>query len=174
MPDGLYERDFLEWSERQAELLRRLARGERVNAELDWTNLVEEVEDLGRSELNSVKSLLSRTLEHLLKIRGWPGSRDAEHWRDEARAFLSDAADRWTPGMRSRIDLGSLYRRASTLTAARTVDGQTPAPLPAANPFTLDDLIVAAPGIADIDGLLAKLDAAPAAAGTARRSPAEP
>jgi hypothetical protein len=31
MPDDLYDRDVLAWSEYQADLLRRLARGERVN-----------------------------------------------------------------------------------------------------------------------------------------------
>ena len=166
MPDGLYERDFLAWSERQADLLRRLATGERVNADLDWGNLVEEIEDLGRSELHTVVSLLSRALEHLLKVKAWPASRDAEHWRSEARTFLSDAADRWAPSMRQRIDLGSLYQRASALTAAATVDGQPPAPLPLVNPFTFDDLIVAVPGVANVDSLMAKLDAAPAPTGS--------
>jgi hypothetical protein len=32
MPDGLYERDILSWSEHQADLLRRLARGEKATA----------------------------------------------------------------------------------------------------------------------------------------------
>lgn len=31
MPDGLYERDALAWSEQQADLLRRLAAGERID-----------------------------------------------------------------------------------------------------------------------------------------------
>ena len=42
--------DILLWSERQAELLRRRAAGELVNdAELDWPNIAEEIEDVGRS-----------------------------------------------------------------------------------------------------------------------------
>lgn len=40
MPDGLYEQDFLIWSETQVLLLRRLARGERINALVDWANLI--------------------------------------------------------------------------------------------------------------------------------------
>jgi hypothetical protein len=40
MPDGLYERDVLAWSQHQADLLRRLGRGERVN-DVDWTNIAE-------------------------------------------------------------------------------------------------------------------------------------
>ena len=48
----LYDTDILLWSERQADLLRRHAAGERVNdASIDWPNIVEEIEDVGRSEL---------------------------------------------------------------------------------------------------------------------------
>jgi hypothetical protein len=47
----LYGEDILEWSERQAALLHRLAAGELVNdAELDWPNIAGEIEDVGRSE----------------------------------------------------------------------------------------------------------------------------
>ena len=58
MPDGLYERDALAWSERQADLLRRLAAGERLNEAVDWPNVIEEVQDVGLSELRAVRSLL--------------------------------------------------------------------------------------------------------------------
>jgi hypothetical protein len=34
MPDDLYERDILEWPERQANLLRRVANGERTLDEM--------------------------------------------------------------------------------------------------------------------------------------------
>jgi hypothetical protein len=63
LPEGqvmsdLYDTDILLWSERQAELLRRSAAGERVNdGELDWPNIVEEIADVGRSELRSCRSL---------------------------------------------------------------------------------------------------------------------
>ena len=40
----LYEADILEWSEQQSRLLRRLAAGERVNDQVDWGNVVEEIE----------------------------------------------------------------------------------------------------------------------------------
>jgi hypothetical protein len=35
------------WSERQAVLLRRIAVGERVNDQVDWANVAEEIEALG-------------------------------------------------------------------------------------------------------------------------------
>ena len=52
-----YDSDILIWSERQADLLRRRAAGELVNdAALDWPNIAEEIEDVGRSQLNAVES----------------------------------------------------------------------------------------------------------------------
>ncbi|HEY5302150.1 MAG TPA: DUF29 family protein, partial [Acetobacteraceae bacterium] len=50
----LYDTDTLTWSERQAALLRRIAAGERVNdPDLDWPNIIEEVESVGRSDLHA-------------------------------------------------------------------------------------------------------------------------
>jgi Domain of unknown function DUF29 len=47
----LCDADILAWSERQGALLRRIAAGDRVNdADLDWPNIAEEIEDVGRSE----------------------------------------------------------------------------------------------------------------------------
>jgi Domain of unknown function DUF29 len=56
MPDDLYDRDVLAWSQHQAELLRRTGRGERVN-HVDWENVAEEIEDVGRSELTPSKAI---------------------------------------------------------------------------------------------------------------------
>ena len=46
MPDDLDDREAPAWSEHQASLLRRVARGERVN-EVDWEHVIEEIEDVG-------------------------------------------------------------------------------------------------------------------------------
>jgi hypothetical protein len=55
MSDGLYERDVLAWSQHQADLLRRVGRGERVN-DVDWVQIAEEIEDVGLSELHSARA----------------------------------------------------------------------------------------------------------------------
>ncbi|HYZ62510.1 MAG TPA: DUF29 family protein, partial [Acetobacteraceae bacterium] len=60
----LYEQDVLEWSERQADLLRRHAAGERLNEKPDWANIIEEIEDVGSERLHSVESLLVQALAH--------------------------------------------------------------------------------------------------------------
>jgi hypothetical protein len=104
MPDDLYERDVLAWSEREAGYLRRLARGERMN-DFDWAHLVEAIEDVGLSELNAVVSHLEQVQVHLLKLGNWPDDPSARHWRVEVVAFQRNAARRFSPSMRQRIDL---------------------------------------------------------------------
>jgi chromosome segregation ATPase len=46
----LYGEDIRLWSETQGALLRRLATGEAVTNQVDWPHVIEEVEDLGRSD----------------------------------------------------------------------------------------------------------------------------
>ena len=65
MPDDLYERDILTWLEHQADLLRRAARGERVNG-VDWEHVIEEIEDVGLGHLHDVQIYLRRMLVALL------------------------------------------------------------------------------------------------------------
>ena len=136
-----YDADILVWSERQSELLRRRAAGELVNdAELDWANIAEEIEDVGRSELRSARSLLRQALRHMLKAEAWPSSRDAPTWRADAIEFRRQARDAFAPSMRAKIDLAKLY--ADALAAVpETIDGQPPLPLPDACPVTLDQLL---------------------------------
>ena len=86
MPDELYDRDALAWSEHQADLLRRLARGERVN-DVDWTHVLEEIEDVGLSEPHVVESYLDLMLAHLLQVQGWPNRQSVQHWRMEVTSL---------------------------------------------------------------------------------------
>ena len=136
-----YDTDILEWSEHQGALLHRIARGELVNsAELDWPNIAEEIESVGREQLHAVESLLVLALLHTLKAEAWPLSRDAAHWRAEAIRFRGDAADRFSPSMRQRINLARLYRRALKA-MPETQDGQASLPVPEQCPVTLDELL---------------------------------
>src|ERR1700760_4817887 len=107
----LYETDIVLWSEHQRDLLRRVAAGEAVNETPDWPNIIEEIESVGRGQLHAVESLLAQAITHTLKAQAWPRSREVPHWQAEARRFRGDAADRFTPSMRQRIDLARLYQR---------------------------------------------------------------
>jgi hypothetical protein len=157
MSDQLYDHDFPLWTERQAALLGRLRRGERVT-DIDWDNLIEEVEALGRSETRAVQSLVLRALEHLLKAAGWPASPYTEHWQDEAGVFLRDARREWAPSMTRHIDVAELYAAALARVLRLRMHDSAPGPLPEACPFTLADLLPAEPtGFPDVAPLVARL-----------------
>jgi hypothetical protein len=76
----------------------------------------------------------------MLKAEAWPLSRDAAHWHAEARRFRGDAAARFTPAMRQRLDISRIWRRALRA-VPDVVDGQGPLHIPAACPVTLDELL---------------------------------
>ncbi len=77
----LYDEDIVLWSERQGELLRRRAAGELVNeAELDWPNIAEEIESMGRAEQDQLTNRLAILLAHMLKWRFQPDRR-GNSWR---------------------------------------------------------------------------------------------
>ena len=136
----LYDTDVLDWSEQQAMLLRRHAVGEKLNEAPDWPNIIEEIESVGLEQLHAVESLLVQALAHMLKAEAWPLSGAAPGWQAEARRFRGDAAARFTPSMRRRLDLAKIYRRALRA-LPDTIDGQPPLPVPAACPVTLDELL---------------------------------
>jgi hypothetical protein len=139
--NDLYEDDILLWSEHQAGLLRRRAAGELINeAELDWPNIAEEIESVGSEQLHAVKSFIVQALLHDRKARAWPLSRDVPNWSAEARRFRGDAASRFAPSMRQRIDPAKIYRRA-VRAMPETIDDQPPLPIPESCPMMLDELL---------------------------------
>lgn len=79
----------------------------------DWANVAEEIEDVGRSELRSCRSLLRQALRHMLKAEAWPLSRDAPTWRADAIDFRRQARDAFAPSMRQKIHAG--HRRVQVL-----------------------------------------------------------
>jgi hypothetical protein len=139
MPDDLYHRDILAWSQAQAERLRRMAAGEKVN-DLDWDNLIEEVESVGRSQVQAVESPLLQALIHAMKAAAWPGHEAARHWRGEIRILLINARKRFTPSMRQLLDVTALH--ADALEAVRDAEMDTPpGPLRDGTDLTLDELL---------------------------------
>ena len=54
----LYDEDILVWSEQQAAALRSLASRRDLPNELDLANVIEEIEDVGRSEFHAVDELM--------------------------------------------------------------------------------------------------------------------
>ena len=135
-----YETDILEWSERQADLLRRVGAGEKVNDQVDWENVAEEIEAVGRSERHAVESLLTQALAHMLKAEAWPLSPAVPGWLGEARLFRRQARRRFAPSMRQKIDIADLYSDALA-SLPDTMGGQPPMPVPDVCPVTLDEML---------------------------------
>ena len=56
---------------------------------IDWENLIDEVSDLSRREKQKLRSLLTRLVEHLLKLKYWELEiKDNErHWKREILNF---------------------------------------------------------------------------------------
>jgi Domain of unknown function DUF29 len=139
-----YDTDIVSWSEQQAELLRRLAAGERVNDQLDWPNIIEEVEAVGRSELRAVTSPLTNAMEHKLCSHGWPDSLAVRHWEGEAVVQLAEAAGEFRESMRRTVepDMARLYRLARLRALQHMIAAGPPTvPLPDDCPWTLDALL---------------------------------
>src|SRR5208282_161285 len=101
-----YDADVYAWSARQGALLRRLAAGERVNdADLDWPNIAEEIEAVGRSERSALSSHIGNVLEHLIKLQASPAIEPRGGWqetiaraRGEIERLLEDS-----PSMRPAV-----------------------------------------------------------------------
>ena len=89
----LYDVDFALWIEETVNQLKS-----RNLEHLDWDNLIEEIESLGKSQRKAVRSFLLRLLEHLLKrcyvhlpdcYRGW--EIEIRNFRRELKAEFKDS-----------------------------------------------------------------------------------
>jgi hypothetical protein len=136
----LYDTDIVTWSEQQAALLRRLAAGERVNDQVDWGNVVEEIESVGQSQIDAVEPLLTQALLHLLKAQAWPGLPYVSRWQADARLVRRQARRKYRPSMRQKIDLAGLYADALAGLPDK-MDDQIPLPVPQTCPMTLEQLL---------------------------------
>jgi hypothetical protein len=84
--DELYDADLVSWSRQQAELLRRRADGYGVNdGRIDWPNLAEEIDSLGRAEERELASRIGSVLEYLFKLEASPATDLRAGWRATVR-----------------------------------------------------------------------------------------
>jgi hypothetical protein len=140
---SLYDDDILEWSEQQAAALRHLARTQpRISNEVDWDNIAEEIECVGRSELAAVQSFARLILLHLIKAVSEPEISSIAHWRKEVLAFHQDLLDRLTPSMVARINMDKLWRQAiKRANAELAVHGQfVPPAVPERCPLEMGEI----------------------------------
>ncbi|MGK7926168.1 MAG: DUF29 domain-containing protein, partial [Spirulina sp.] len=133
----LYERDFNLWLEETVMLLR-----DGKLFQVDRENLIEELESMGRSEKNALKSHLRILLMHLLKYRYQPEKR-TNSWRytiTEHRQHLEDALET-SPSLTPFLQdvLAKCYERSRKLAADET--GLPLNIFPQDCPFLLEDVL---------------------------------
>ena len=106
----LYEQDYFAWTQDQADALRRRS----IN-ELDWENLLEEVEGLGKQQRGELRSHLIVLLVHLLKWRAQP-ERRGRSWELTIREQRKEAERvlRQNPSLRPELEtiLAEAYETA--------------------------------------------------------------
>jgi hypothetical protein len=137
--NDLYERDFTAWAEAQAEALRNRS----ANA-IDWENVAEEIESVGRSDSNSFYSQVEQILLHFLKIEYAESAEPVAHWRREVRVARINLDKKATPTLLARApeDLSKRYAYARRMAViAFDEHGDDVVALPDACPYTWDDVI---------------------------------
>jgi hypothetical protein len=113
----LYDKDYNEWIQ---ETLKQI---KAKNFEkVDWNNLIEEIESLGKSERRALLSLFTQLLEHLLKMSYWDAEkeRNYRHWASEVVNFRAQIESRLEDSPSLRRELPIFYERAHS-TAIKSV-----------------------------------------------------
>ena len=101
---SLYDEDFVAWTEQQAEALRAAGRG--TNQLLDWENLAEEIESLGKSDRRALHSQIYRIISHLAKLQFSPARDPRLGWRESVRdgRFEAELLLNDSPSLRRELD----------------------------------------------------------------------
>jgi Domain of unknown function DUF29 len=142
---SLYQTDYYAWTKQQAAELRKLA-ATRAHATLDLENLAEEVESLGRSDLNTVRRQVRRIIEHLLKLEYSPSMPPRADWRYSVAQARDEVEDHITASMYPDVaaDLGKLFgraRRDAALSLVKHGERHAAKGLPADCPYTFDQIV---------------------------------
>ncbi|PWC74940.1 DUF29 domain-containing protein [Azospirillum sp. TSH64] len=139
-----YDEDFYAWSQAQAQELRR-AGAERNNAPVDWENVAEEIESMGRSQRSEVEDLLSVLLLNLLRWMFCPDLRERceRDWslavRLQRRKLVREFRD--SPSLRLCVADAFAEVYSDTLLMA-AAEADTPhGHFPLQPPFTLDQAL---------------------------------
>ncbi len=144
---GLYERDFYAWTIQQAEAIRaaRAARLANTN-DLDWDNVAEEIESLGRSDRRELENRIKTVIEHLLKLEHSPATEPRTGWEDTVDRSRDEIAVVLAESPSLRVALPEIVQKASVAAArlaARSMDrhGEQGAAVLRTTPYTADQIL---------------------------------
>jgi len=134
----LYEVDDYLWLEETINLLKT-----KDLDNLDLDNLIEELESLGRNDLNKVRSLLRQIIIHILLLQYWEQeyARNYRHWRGEIIVFRDDLNNSLTTTLKNKLDdeLERIYHVSIKLVIEKT--GLSLERLPDNCPYSLEQLL---------------------------------
>jgi hypothetical protein len=101
-----YEEDYYLWTQTMVEKLKN-----KDYLSVDWNNLIEEIEDMGKSQKRAVESLLLRLTEHLLKLKYWEAEkeRNRRHWQSEVVNFRVLLRKRLKESPSLKANLAEIY-----------------------------------------------------------------
>ena len=143
MLDGpRYDDDFYAWTQRQAAVLREMPA---TDNRFDREHVAEEIEDLGKSERDALRSQIRRIIEHLLKLAHSPAAQPRFTWMEtiiDARQTLSDKISR-TLRRDAEASLSNLYADARQCSEASLREYGEPGAaeaVPQFCPYSLDDI----------------------------------
>ncbi|HEX3881108.1 MAG TPA: DUF29 domain-containing protein [Stellaceae bacterium] len=144
MPDGpRYDDDFYAWTKYQAKVLRDM----RVeDNRFDRSNLVEEIESLGKEQRDAVRSQVRRILEHFLKLAYSPATQPRYGWMRSVNQARTRLRDKLSPTLRRGLKtrLSQLYdeaRENAELALREYGEDAAAVRLPPVCPFTLAQVI---------------------------------
>jgi rubrerythrin len=143
MPDGpRYDDDFYAWTQHQAAVLRSM---DVADNRFDREHVAEEIEDLGKSERDAVRSQIRRILEHFLKLAYSPAAPPRFDWIESIEDARETLEDKLTATLRrdTAEALDELYERSRRKVArALRQFGEVEAAdaLPQACPYSLEDV----------------------------------
>ncbi len=144
MPEGpRYEDDFYAWTQHQAGVLRTL--GTR-DARFDRDHLAEEIEDLGKSERDAVRSQVGRILIHLLKLAYWAAREPRFDWMDSIIEARGELENKLSGSLRRDSEerlarLSAIARKRAAVELLRHGESEVAHSLPAECPYSIDEIL---------------------------------
>jgi Domain of unknown function DUF29 len=138
-----YDNDFYAWTQHQAAVLREMPVADH---RFDRKNVAEEIEDLGRSYRDAVRSQVPRIIEHFLKLGYSPAEDPRYGWMKPILEARQEIFDKMTPTILRELrgELDRLYRDGrKRAEIGMTEHGEAAAikGLPSACPYTVEQLI---------------------------------
>jgi hypothetical protein len=111
----------------------------------DREHVAEEIEDLGKSERDAVRSQIRRIIEHLLKLAYSPAEQPRYDWMETIVDARQELFDKLTPTLRREVEssLETLYedaRRRATLGLRRYGEADAAERLPTTCPYSWDEI----------------------------------